>query len=139
MMTKFACVLSASIALTAGASILAAPGQNTAYPGASTKPSVWVENRGRGEAIPIVLQEVATPTPVSVQVIGTPTVTIGSSSVVQVRAVRQSWEYRTVTIPLGQAAQDVTTLTNAGADGWETTGIQVPGQSGIVIVLKRPR
>jgi hypothetical protein len=139
MMTKFACVVSTAIALTAGASILAAPGQNTTYPGAPTKPGVWVENRGRGEAIPIVLQEVATPTPMGVQVIGTPTVTIGSSSVVQVRAVRQSWEYRSVTIPLGQAASDVTTLTNAGTDGWETTGIQVPGQSGIVVVLKRPR
>jgi hypothetical protein len=137
MMTKFACVVSTSVALTVGASMLAAPGQNTAYPGAPTKPSVWIENRGRAEAVPIVLQEVATPTPVSVQVIGTPAVTIGSA--VQVRAVRQSWEYRAVTIPLGQATQDVTTLTNAGADGWETTGIQVPGQSGIVVVLKRPR
>ena len=110
--------------------MLAAPGQDrTDRPGQSTQARVFVENRARSEAVPVILQEVTTPMPVSVQVTGTPTV--------QARLVRQPWEYRTVNIPLGQDVTSV--LSVVGAEGWEITGVQVPGPSGDLLVLKRPR
>ena len=50
-------------------------GQGQERPGVrSARQRVWIENRGRAEAVPIILQEVMTPTPIGVQVTGTPTV-----------------------------------------------------------------
>jgi len=118
--------------------MLAAPGQaGQDRPGLLTQAKVWVENRGRSEAVPVILQEVITPTPIGVQVFGTPTVAIAQASMVQARLVRQPWEYRTINVLPGQDA--ATVLSNAGADGWETSGLQLPSPSGNLIVLKRPR
>ena len=137
MVKKFAGVLSGSVVLTAGVAMLAAPGQGgTDRPGQPTAGKVWVENRGRNEAVPVVLEGVATG-PLGVQVVGTPTVTIAPATTVQARFVRQPWEYRTLSVQQGQDV--VKLLAGAGTEGWEATGLQLPDQSGTVLLLKRPR
>jgi hypothetical protein len=136
MRTAFALAALGGIVASAGGAMLAAPGQAD-RPGQIAQNKVWVENRGRGEAVPVAIQEVTTGTPIGVQVIGTPTVMIAPSNVVQARLVRQQWEYRTITIPPG--ADTARVLTTAGADGWETTGIVLSNQAGSPLVMKRLR
>jgi hypothetical protein len=124
------------IVLPAAGAMLAAPGQQD-RPGQIGQNKVWIENRGRNEAVPVAIQEVTTSTPIGVQVIGTPTVAVTAASVVQARLVRQAWEYRTVNIATGQDASPM--LSTAGADGWEAAGIQFTTPLGTAFVLKRPR
>ena len=54
--------------IVAGTSILAAPAQTTAQPGQMTQAHVWVQNRGRSEAIPVDVREVNLDAPLRVQV-----------------------------------------------------------------------
>jgi hypothetical protein len=115
--------------------MLTAQGQDR--PGAIGQARVFVENHGRSDAVPVVLQDVMTPTPIGVQVIGTPTVAIAQASAVQARLVRQQWEYRTVTLLAGQ--DPAAALSGPGADGWEATGVQLTAPAGNMVVLKRPR
>jgi hypothetical protein len=124
------------IMLPAGGAMLAAPGQQD-RPGQIGRNTVWVENRGRTEAVPVAIQDVMTSTPIGVQVIGTPTVAIAPATVVQARLVRQAWDYRTLAIPPAEDAARL--LSAAGADGWEATGTQLATPAGTVLVLKRPR
>ena len=135
MQTALAAAALGGIVLTGGA-MLAAPGQLD-RPGQISQAKVWVENRGRNEAVPVAIQDIITSTPIGVQVVGTPTVTIAPASIVQARLVRQVWDYRTITIPTGADAARV--LSTAGADGWETTGIVLSNQDDSPLVLKRPR
>ena len=80
------------VVLIASGAMLASPGQaGQDRPGQIGQAKVWVENRGRNEAVPVILQEVMTLTPIGVQVIGTPTVTIAPATTVQARLVRQQW------------------------------------------------
>ena len=140
MRTGLAVAALGGVVLTLGGALLAAPGkeaQGQDRPGQISQAKVWVENRGRNEAVPVILQEVMTPTPLGVQVIGTPTVTIAPATTVQARLVRQQWEYRTINTPSGPDAAGV--LSAAGADGWEATGIVLSNQSGSPVVVKRPR
>ena len=114
-------VMSGSALLTAGSVMLAAPGQDyTIRPGDPTLAKVWIQN-----------------TPLSVEVSGTPTVTINPATVVQARLVRQVWEYRVVTVASGQSPMNA--LAGAGADGWEPTGVQLSTSDGTSLLLKRPR
>jgi hypothetical protein len=137
MSRAFPFAVATSILLLAGAITIAAPGQNTERPGYPTRPSVWVENRGPGEAVPVVLQAVATPSPLPVQLAGTAMVTIDPANVLQARRTRQQWEYRTTNIP---GAQDISASLNAaGMDGWEVIAVQPSTQTGTVVLLKRPR
>jgi hypothetical protein len=136
MRLAVALVTLGGIVLPAGGAMLAAPGQQD-RPGQIGQNKVWVENRGRNEAVPVAIQDVTTSTPIGVQVIGTPTVAIANASVVQARLVRQAWEYRTINIATGQDASPM--LSAAGADGWEATGAQVATPAGAALVLKRPR
>jgi len=124
------------IMLPAGEAMLAAPGQQD-RPGQIGRNTVWVNNRGRNEAVPVAIQDVTTSTPIGVQVIGTPTVAIAAVSVLQARLVRQPWEYRTINIPTGQEASPM--LSTAGADGWEAAGVQFTTPLGTALILKRPR
>ena len=128
------------VALTVSGAMVAAPvedahGQDR--PGQISPAKVWVENRGRGEAVPVVIHEVATTAPIGVQVIGTPTVAIAPATVLQTRPVRQAWDYRTIDLASGQDV--ATVLSRAGADGWETTGLQFANPAGTSVVLKRLR
>ena len=123
----------------AGSAILAAQAQPyPQYPGQPTKASVWVENRSKTEAIPVTIQDAASDASLRVQVAGTPTVNIGSPAVLPMRAARQPWDYRTVTVRDGEDPVS-SELTALGADGWEATGVQVRVKDRIAILLKRPR
>ena len=138
-MTKtLACVLFACLLLAAGVALRVTAAQDrTPQPGQPTQGKVWIQNRGDAEAVPVSIQNMAKETPpLRVQVIGTPTVTIGAPSG-QARAARQLWEYQDVTIPSGQDSAAL--LNAAGADGWEATGLAVPVQGGTLVVMKRPR
>ena len=126
-------------AIGAGTAMLAAPGgQGQERPGQIGQARVWIENhRGQNEAVPIVLEEVATRSPIGVQVVGTPTVTIPSTAIVRVRPALQIWDYRTLNVP---AAQDPAAMLSAvGNDGWDVAGILPAGPSASMVVLKRPR
>jgi len=85
--------------------------------------------------VPIVVEDVATRTPLGVQIVGTPTVTLPPATVVNARRASQRWDYRTLTV---QADQDpARALTAAGADGWELAGV-IPNASGSSLILKKP-
>ena len=137
-MTKtLACVLFACLLLAAGVALRATATQDgTPQPGQPTQGKVWIQNSGETEAVPVSIQDMASEAPpLRVQVIGTPTVTIGARS--EQAGGRPLWEYQDVTIPSGQDAAGL--LNVAGADGWETTGVTVATQAGTVVVMKRPR
>ena len=124
------------VVVLTGSVMLAAPGQQD-RPGMISQAKVWVENRGRNEAVPVAIQDVTTAAPIGVQVIGTPTVAIAPGAIVQARLIRQAWDYRTIAIPPAEDAARV--LSQAGVDGWEATGAQLVTPAGTVLVLKRPR
>src|SRR5262245_9091725 len=78
-------------------STLAAPAQDgTLRPGQSTQARVWIENRGAGEAIPVVVQPSGSDGPLRVVVTGAAPTAI--NGIVQTRVSRVMWEYRTVVI-----------------------------------------
>ena len=138
MNRAFVFALSACIALVGGVAVYSVAAQDrTAQPGQPTQAKVWIQNQGDAEAVPVSIQTMAGGAPpLRVELIGTPTVAIGAATV-QVRAARQVWEYRNLTIPAGQ---DPAALLNAaGGDGWETTGLTLAAQGSTVLVMKRPR
>ena len=123
--------------IVAGTSILAAPSQ-TAQPGQMTQARVWVQNRGRSEAIPVDVREVNLDAPLRVQVTnGEPQ--YAASNPVQVREVRRVWDYETVLIPADAPGSMVSLLNSRGANGWETTGIASVNADGTTLLLKRMR
>jgi hypothetical protein len=86
--------------------------------------------------VPVTIENTGAGSPLRVEVAGVPRVTLDSGSALQVRATRQAWGYRTLTVPAGQ--DPVAALNAAGADGWETTGVALSSPGGTVILLKRP-
>jgi len=121
------------LALTVGTAMLAARAQQ-ARPGEIGQNHVLVDNRYPEQAIPVIVQRSLDP--LRVQVTGAHTVTVDPMSTVPVRAVRQQWEYRTVT---ATGAQDPAPLiAGAGIEGWEAVGYQ-SGAGGVSVLLKRPR
>jgi hypothetical protein len=149
---RIAVVLIAALALPVGSAMLAAPGQQapvstgSVRPGESTKGVISIENRGPNEAIPItaheplpvVIQNVATGTPMAVRLSGP---TAGSAPPpVAVQEAVQQWEYLTVAVPADATAQSLTTVFAAqGNAGWTPAGVQVTGRGGTLVLLKRPR
>jgi hypothetical protein len=129
-------VVAAAGALVVGASsMLAAPGQ-TATPGQVTQARVWVQNRGRAEAVPMDLREVNLDAPLKVQITnGDPG--FPRTPPVQVTEIRKMWEYNTIT--LAPDANIAAVLNQRGAEGWETTGIAFASADGTTLLLKRPR
>jgi hypothetical protein len=121
--------------ITARAALLAAPGQT--YPGQPTRANVWIENRSKSEAVPVVIQNGEGDAPLRVQLIGLPTVALSPATVVQSRAIRQTWEYKEVTAPSVQRA--IVALNAAGLEGWEPIASPVPTPDGMSWLLKRPR
>ena len=133
MLPETRMLLVACAAFVAGAAIFTTAQQNR--PGDVTPPRVWIENRSASDAIPVVVEDTAKPMPV--QMTGTPSVHVESAATIPVRAARESWEYRTVTVPSGQDAASL--LGAAGNDGWEAVGVLAPNQAGSMLLLKRPR
>ena len=124
--------------VVAGTSILAAPSQ-TATPGQMTQARVWVQNRGRTEALPVDVREVNLDAPLRVQVTNADA-QYASTNPVQVHEVRRVWDYETIVIPADAQANIASLLNSRGANGWETTGIATVNTEGATIMLlKRPR
>ena len=127
--------------------MLASPGQiqpmgtpqpGTAQPGQITQARVWIENRTREEAVPITIQGSALEAPLRVRIMNAQGTSV-TDDPVNVRIVRQPrvWQYQTVIVK-----PDVnlgTALAEAGAAGWETTGIWLAGAGGTTVLLKRLR
>jgi hypothetical protein len=121
--------------LVVGAAILAAPGQ-TQQPGQMTQARVWIQNRGRAEAVPVELREVNLDTPMRVQIMNGES-GYATPGPVQVREIRRVWDYETITVaPTDDMAAR---LNQRGASGWETTGIAFVNADGTTLLLKRPR
>ena len=124
MKKTLAYVLSASVLIAGGAAIRIVSAQDrTAQPGQPTQARVWIQNRD-DQPVPVRLE-------------GTPTVTLGPTSVVQARMARQSWEYRSIRITAAQDLMGV--LNSAGVDGWELTGLVLPNVGETVVLMKRPK
>jgi hypothetical protein len=124
----------ACLFIVAGTSILAAPGQ-TAQPGQMTQARVWIQNRGRGEAVPISLQESALEAPLRVRVVNMQDPKV-SDEPVHARLVQQSWDYHTIFVKDGQ--DPVVALIGPGVAGWETTGVAFTKPDGVTLLLKKP-
>ena len=124
----------AFVLIVAGTSILAAPEQ-TARPGQMTQARVFVQNRGRTEAVPIVLQESALDTPLRVRVVNMQDAKVNDEAI-HARLVQQSWDYHTVTVKDGQ--DPVAALIAPGAAGWEATGVAFVKPDGVTLLLKKP-
>jgi len=126
-------LLSGCLVFTAASALLAAPGQGRA---GDFEPSrVWIENRGSEEAVPVALEPLSPDMPLPVRVTAMPPVTV--AGVVPVQQVRQAWEYQALAVSPDQDL--VTLLMNAGGDGWETTGRQIPAPNSTTLILKRLR
>jgi hypothetical protein len=108
----------------------------TLQPGQMTQARVWVQNKGKAEAVPVDLREVNLDVPLNVHVVnglpGTPV-----TAPVLTRQTRQTWEYETIVIPAGANAAAL--LNREGNGGWETTGIAFADADGTALLLKRPR
>jgi hypothetical protein len=116
-------VLTGALVLGALSTLVVALGQGQDRPGQISQARVWIENRTKEDAIAVSIQDVASGNPMRVQIAGTPSVALAPSSLVETRAGRQQWDYRTLNVPSGQDPS--LTLQSAGADSWETTA--VPG------------
>ena len=120
----------------AGADFLSARGQSTARPGEPTQARVWIENRAPNDAVPVIVQNVATPITAHLDTSSTVTAHLDSTSTVQTVAARQTWQYRSELLSTGASA---TVLDRAGMDGWEAVGVLQTGPMGVTILFKRPR
>ena len=119
--------------VVAGPSILAAP--QTQQPGQMTQARVFVQNHGRGEAVPISLQESTLDVPLRVRVVNMqdPKVT---DEAIHARLVPQAWDYHTVLVKDGQ--DPVAALIGPGAAGWEATGVSFARPDGVMLLFKKP-
>ena len=133
-----ACALLVLLVLFAGGTLVqrASAQDATQFPGQPTRANVWIQNRGDKEAVPVSIENVSTESALRVEVAGTARVTMDPAAVVQVRATRQAWGYRAVSVGAGQDPAAV--LNSAGADGWDTTGVAISTGGATIIVLKRP-
>jgi hypothetical protein len=113
------------LTLLTGAVTLADPQDR---PGIITQARVFVENRSRSDAVAVRLDDVTTDRPLRVQQM--------EGTVVRARLVSQPWEYRTITVRLGDDPSAA--LAPLGAEGWETTGLQLVANGVVAVVLKRP-
>jgi hypothetical protein len=108
----FAFVALAATAQQGAAPLAGTPPDPANGPGRVTPGRFFVMNRDpRTEAVPVTLAS------------SLDTVRVASATPLQVTPARQPWEYRQITV----------------SAGWETSGVTVPLQGGLLIVLKRPR
>jgi len=125
--------LLASALIAGSVAVLAAPAQGTVQPGQMTQARVWVQNRGRADAVPVDLTESSLANPLRVRIAAGLEQT--AADALLVRTVAPKWEYRSITIaPDRDAAQ---ALNAEGAAGWETTGIVLPSKDENTFLLKR--
>src|SRR5919198_880738 len=108
-----AVLIATAVALVAAA--------QTIRPGQMTEARVWVQNRGRSEAIPIDMREVNIERPLKVEVVNGLFGEQYAREPVSVRITRSQWEYKTIVV--NDAAEAVRLLNAEGQAGWETTGV----------------
>ena len=133
-------VAASALALAIGAAVMLAapaqiqqPGQTTQQPGQMTEAHVWIDNHGRGQAVPVELSDEKLDHALLVQIVNGEL-----TNPLPVRSVRPVWEYQTITFAPG-AADMAPRLNPLGAAGWETTGIMLANAQGTTLLLKRPR
>jgi hypothetical protein len=104
-------------------------------PGMPTPARLAVTNRGREEAIPVVVQAGGDVQPVAV--LSAPALLLSPDATVGSFVRRQAWEYRLVT---ARTVDELTAALNkAGTEMWDAVGA-VPGPAGAMqVLLKRPR
>ena len=126
-------VVFGSLLFAALPTVAAAP--QTSQPGQMTQARVWVQNRGKSEAIPVDLHAANLERPLRVHMTnGEPG--DGDAVAIQARAVRQAWDYDVVAASSSALAS---TLNARGAAGWEAVGIVRTSNEATTILLKRPR
>ena len=130
--TPFA--VAVSLSLAALPAVTAAP-QPTPTPGQMTQAHVWVQNRGRSEAVAVDLRDANLDRPLRVHLTNGEGNDPGGVPL-QTRAVRQTWEYDSLTV---SSADLVSALQQRGAAGWEAVAVVGAAADGAVILLKRPR
>ena len=137
-------VAASALALAIGAAVMLAapaqiqqPGQTTQQPGQMTEAHVWIDNHGRGQAVPVELSDEKLDHPLRVQIVNGE-LQYALTNPLPVRSVRPVWEYQTITFAPG-AADMAPRLNPLGAAGWETTGIMLANAQGTTLLLKRPR
>src|SRR5256885_8427951 len=126
-----------AVMLVVGSTMRAAPDQTR--PGEMTQGKVWIQNRGRAEAVPVELRDANLDAPLRVQAMNgdaNPQAVRVTSSV-RAQLLKQEWEYDVVLIePSAKAAQILKPL---GLAGWETTGVAWMAGEQTTLLLKRPR
>lgn len=138
-------VLVLSLGAIAGAAALLSAQQSR--PGMS-EARVWINNRGREEAIPVTIANVhpdAPPVPVAVN--GFALVDFTDRARATLTSIKdrpqtvvvqpRQWEYRELKFDAGD--DRVTPLNQSGAQGWELTGFTVEPNGRATAMLKRPR
>ena len=136
MRTKMIAI--AAVCFLSGAAIAAtltpASAQATAQPGQPTQGRVWIQNRGRGEAVPVDLANANLERPLNVQIAnGDP----NQQNPVIVRTARTIWEYKSILATADDAAR---ALNTESTNGWETTGIAFGKPDGSAqLILRRMR
>lgn len=129
-------LLAAAVAPVVSSAVVArASAQGAPTPGSPTLARMVVVN-ARNEAVPVVLVGAGDVQPVTL--IGTPSVSITGEAAVTTRALRQSWEYRTMAVATGQE-DPASALNVAGNEGWEVVGVMPAAAGSTRILLKRPR
>jgi hypothetical protein len=130
-------VIVGAAATTAALQTTAQPGQTTAQPGQMTQARVWVQNRGREEAVAVDIRDVNLTRPLSVHVANGESGSGGVTDALQTRAARQLWDYDTAVIRPGTDIGPA--LNERGGAGWEAVGMVNGAAGGVTILLKRPR
>ena len=130
-------IAAVTVTLVVGSTMRAAPDQTR--PGEMTQAKVWIQNRGRPEAIPVELRDVNLDGPLRVQAMNGEAnpQTVRVTSAVRAQLLKQEWEYDVVVIPAGANAGQL--LKPLGLAGWETTGVAWMAGEQTTLLLKRPR
>jgi hypothetical protein len=132
---KWTAVVVLCSALVLSLALTASPEQQgTRTPGQPTEAHVWVDNRGREQAISVDLREANLDRPLRVQVVNDPA--YGAAAPAPVRPARAMWDYET--LPLAPASDLVARLNTQGALGWEVVGVVGP-TAAPTLLLKRQR
>ena len=102
-----------------------------------TDARVWIQNREKGDAVGIKLQDAASDlAPLRVRVVNAQN-TVVFDEPVRTRIAPQPWEYQIVPVPA--AANAMATLSSLGGQGWEVTGGFTAANGAAMLLLKRPR
>ena len=126
-----------AVMLVVGSTMRAAPDQTR--PGEMTQGKVWIQNRGRAEAVPVELRDANLDAPLRVQAMNgdaNPQAVRVTSSV-RAQLLKQEWEYDVVVIAATATAAQI--LKPLGLAGWETTGVAWVAGEQTTLLLKRPR